>query len=471
MGSLPYGGGKGDANIILEGKIYQPSSKSGYFDCIDQITGQILWTAAGSPTLAHRIDPAFQTASQANEGNIACSLWQASGTSWKKYDPFSGDLTTTINNAPADLNTVAFTEGSPIVIITQSPGANVFGGQATFNNTRPMGIDYSYLIKWNMTKVVGNEWKTGIVWNVSTIDPTLDIYKGQVNAGDNGFYGVRAFPYPAANIIVVKSHNAMQIMEGWDYTTGQRLWRNNHTVLDIGVNDATGEPGGPIILLDGSTHEFVAYNVKTGQEAWRASMGELPWGMIPDYCYATHNNTFYVGSYDGHVYAWNLDTGKQIWQSDYIGDEDESLYGHQPFNGRMVGANGILYISSDTVYQLMPRTRFHVLVAVNETTGDFLWKLNVGAKPRSIANGYLVATDGENGIQYCIGKGQTSTSITAPLTAVTLGNTLVLQGNVLDISSGTTDSSIMRRFPNGLTAVSDADMSHGWITYTAKTPL
>ena len=159
-----------------------------------------------------------------------------------------------------------------------------------------------------------------------------------------------------------------------------------------------------------------------------------------------------------------METGEQVWQSDYIGDEDESLYGHQPFNGRMVGANGILYISSDTVYQLMPRTRFHVLVAVNETTGDFLWKLDVGAKPRSIANGYLVATDGENGIQYCIGKGQTSTSITAPLTAVTLGNTLVLQGNVFDISSGASDSSIMRRFPNGLAAVSDADMST-WMDY------
>jgi len=32
-------------------------------------------------------------------------------------------------------------------------------------------------------------------------------------------------------------------------------------------------------------------------------MGELPWGMIPNYCYVTHNGTFYHGSYDGHVYA------------------------------------------------------------------------------------------------------------------------------------------------------------------------
>ena len=76
-GSLPYDGGGGAANIILEGKIYQASSKSGYFECIDELTGETLWTAAGNPTLAHRLDPFFQTASQANEGGISASLWEA----------------------------------------------------------------------------------------------------------------------------------------------------------------------------------------------------------------------------------------------------------------------------------------------------------------------------------------------------------------------------------------------------------
>ena len=453
-GSLPYGGGGGDANIILEGKIYQASSKTGYFDCIDQLTGKTLWTAPGNPTLAHRLDPFFQTAAQANEGAVSVALWQASGSSWKKYDPYDGDLLQTINNAPTDLDTVAFSDGSPYVIITQSPGINMGGTNPAFNNTRPLGYDYTYLIKWDMSKVINNDWKTGIVWNVSTIDPTLDIYKGEVNVGDNGFYGVRAFPFVGANVIIVRTHNAMQIMEGYDYTTGERLWRNNNTVLDIGVNDADGGINGPLIMIDGATSEFVAYNVKTGQEQWRASMGEKPWSMIPDYCYAIHNDTFYTGSYDGHVYAYSLDDGKLVWQSDYYGDEDESLYGTQPFNGRMVGANGILYISTDTVYQLMPRTRFHALVAINETTGEFLWKLPIGAKPRSIANGYLVATDGENGIQYCIGKGKTATSITAPTTAVAAGTSVLIQGTVLDMSPGNP----------GTPAVSDADMSE-WMDY------
>jgi len=444
--------------IILDGKIYQPS-KAGYFNCIDLRTGEVLWTAPGNPLWGHRLSPFFQTASQQNEGGISVALWEAPNggggfPEWKKYDPFDGDLLQTITNAPVDVQGVIFLEGSPYVFVMQSPGGNIWQyGNPGFNNTRPMGIDYSYLIKWDMTKVFG-DWSTGIVWNVSTIDPTYDIYKGQVNIGDNGFFGVRAFPYPEANVVVVRTHNAMKIMAGYDYTTGARLWVNNNTVLDIGVKDPDGGPSGPIILLDGATQSYVAYDVKTGREIWKSPMGELPWGMTPCYAYLTHNGVFYHGSYDGHVYAVDLATGKQIWKSDYYGDEDESMYGTQPINGLAVGADGVLYFSSQTVYNLVPRTRFHALVAVNETTGKFLWKLPIGISPSAIADGYLIGHDDDNAMQYGIGKGKTATSVTAPLTVVPLGDGVLIQGFVKDMSPGAPDTP----------AVSDEDMDE-WMDY------
>jgi outer membrane protein assembly factor BamB len=58
----------------------------------------------------------------------------------------------------------------------------------------------------------------------------------------------------------------MQIMEGWDYTTGKFLWRNNHTVLDISVNGVTVALK---MVLIGSTAEFICHNVKTGEEQWK----------------------------------------------------------------------------------------------------------------------------------------------------------------------------------------------------------
>jgi hypothetical protein len=255
-------------------------------------------------------------------------------------------------------------------------------------------------------------------------------------------------------VVIVKTHNAMQIMEGYDYTTGEFLWRNNNTVLSIGVEDPDCGPGGPLILIDGATQSYVAYDVKTGREIWKSPIGDLPWGMVPDYCYCTHNGIFYHGSYDGHVYAVDGETGERVWQSDYIGAEDESLYGHQPFNGAAAGADGILYFSSATVYQLTPRTRFHVLVAINETTGKFLWKLPIGVQPTAIADGYLLGNDEENGIQYCIGKGKTEATVSIQNDVITLGSSSLIKGTVMDMSPGA---------PN-TPAVSEEDMSE-WMDY------
>ena len=101
-----------------------------------------------------------------------------------------------------------------------------------------------------------------------------------------------------------------------------------------------------MIMADGASNNFVAYNVKTGQEIWRAPSGKIPWGMLPAYTFVYHDGVTFMGSYDGHVYAYDITNGKQVWQSDYVGAEDETIYNNQPFNGASVGAGGVLYYST-----------------------------------------------------------------------------------------------------------------------------
>jgi outer membrane protein assembly factor BamB len=458
-GSLPYGGGGGSGGIILDGKIYQ-NGKSGYFDCVDLRTGKLLWSAPGSITGAQRIDPAYQTASQANEGSISVWLWSGTGgsntgggsTSWLQYNPFNGDLVRNITNVPKDIMFVKYNDADNIFWCTE-------GNLALWNTTVPMKLPYLNLIKWDLSKLTttvgysnvnNNDWRRGIVWNVSIMQ------NDQVSLGDNNFQGVKPFPYVEAGVVVVRSRNAMQTMAGYDYNTGAFLWKNNATVLNIDVRDEgiATSPSGPMIMADGASNNFVAYSVKTGQEIWRVPSGEIPWGMLPAYTFVYHNGVTFMGSYDGHVYAYDITNGKQVWKSDYVGAEDESIYGNQPFNGASVGANGILYYSTSTTYSLMPRTRFHVIIAINETTGKFLWKLPINMNPTAVADGYLAATSGEDGIQYVIGKGQTATTITAPLTTVPAGTSVLLQGSVMDMSPGN---------PN-TPAVAEEDMVE-WMDY------
>jgi outer membrane protein assembly factor BamB len=460
-GSLPYAGGGGAGGIVLDGKIYQAGSKSGYFDCVDLQTGKLLWSAPGSINGAQRLYMPYQTGeAQSNEGAISAWLWSGIGgsgtgtgpTSWLQYNPYNGDLLRNITNVPRDIMSVKYEDGSSVFWCVQ-------GNLALFNTSVPMKLPYLNLIKWDlleMTNRVGysqintNDWNNGVVWNVSIMQDD------QISIGDNNFRGGTPVPYDEAGVVVVRTPNAMQTMAGYDMETGAFLWKNNATVLniDVRVEGIATSPAGPLIMADGASNNFVAYDVKTGREIWRAPTGELPWAMLPAYTFVYNNGVTFMGSYDGHVYAYNITNGNLVWKSEYLGEEDETIYGNHPYTGASVGANGVLYYSTATVYSLMPRTRFHEIVALNETTGQFLWRLPIGMNPTAVADGYLIATDSENGMQYGIGKGQTKTTITAPLTTITKGTNVLIQGSILDMSPGS---------PN-TPAISDANMDE-WMDY------
>jgi hypothetical protein len=74
--------------------------------------------------------------------------------------------------------------------------------------------------------------------------------------------------------------------------------------------------------------------------------------------------------------------------------------------------------------------------------------------PIAIAEGYLVASNAYDGYMYVIGKGQSTTAVTAPDKAITLGENLIIKGTVNDKSPA----------QPGTACVSDESMS-SWMEY------
>ncbi len=444
---------------IIDGKIYR-TSRSGYFECIDLRTGARLWEAAGSLWQAQRLDLPYQTATQVSEGAISSWLWGgitqattgAGSTSWYRYSTYNGAQLQNITNVPRDLTSVKFEDGDPIAWVMQ---ANL----NTWNTTKPLKLSYVNLIKWNYSKLIStvgysqvtsNDWTKGIEWNVTAQ------LGDQVDVADNFFRGPTCFPFREANVVIVRTPNAMQIMAGFDYTTGKFLWKNNATVLNIDVliEGVATSSNGPHIMRDSATSNNVAYDVKTGREIYRISTGQDPWGFIPAYSHIYHNGINYVGSYDGYIYAYKSNDGQKVWQSPHIGQEFETVENNQPFNGHAIGADGVLYFSSVTTYQMMPRPRFAHLIAVDEATGQFLWNLPIDIMPTAVADGYLLGESIDNGILYGIGKGKTETKVTASPAILSKGNAIMIEGTVADQSPG----------KPGVPAVADSDMSE-WMDY------
>jgi hypothetical protein len=68
---------------------------------------------------------------------------------------------------------------------------------------------------------------------------------------------------------------------------------------------------------------------------------------------------------------------------------------------------------------------------------------------------------------YAIGKGPSATSVSIGDDVLTLGNDVLIQGTVTDVSPGVSTFGIKARFPSGVPAVSDQSMSD-WMTYVYK---
>jgi hypothetical protein len=84
-----------------------------------------------------------------------------------------------------------------------------------------------------------------------------------------------------------------------------------------------------------------------------------------------------------------------------------------------------------------------------------------------LADGCMVTLNGMDNQIYCFGKGPTATTVSASPSVVPSGSSLMIQGMVTDESAGTKSDALMARFPNGVPAIADEDMT-AWMDYVYR---
>ena len=105
------------------------------------------------------------------------------------------------------------------------------------------------------------------------------------------------------------------------------------------------------------------------------------------------------------------------------------------------------------------------LLAIDVNTGKLVWSIlfHGGRSPAAVADGMLVAWNCYDAQIYCFGKGPSRTVLTAS-PKVAEGGSILIEGKVTDESPGTRSSNLRARFPNGVPAVADENMSV-WMEY------
>jgi outer membrane protein assembly factor BamB len=144
----------------------------------------------------------------------------------------------------------------------------------------------------------------------------------------------------------------------------------------------------------------------------------------------------------------------------------ETYYDNVPIVIRGI-ADGKIYAYSTEHSPSQPLWRGAYMRCINASNGVELWKLSLWANPNpglAIADGYLVSLNTYDEQIYCIGKGPSATTVSASPKVSVHGNSVLLEGTVIDTAAGTKQLEQAARFPNGVPAISDEDQQ-AWMEY------
>ena len=451
-GSLSYTATGGTPAIIISGKLYcnDAGSSPATFSCVDLRTGEKLWTAPGTVTIGQHLQGSASSTTLEQTANAATRaiLWGLETSQWKQYNPFNGAVLRTITNVPAGASSKSrWSDGSEIVYAAQNSGFNATTGRFAVNN----------FIKWNLTMVPtsgtgANDWTKGIVWNVTLRQPD-----GFAPGDGRGSYTIHIAGHNAdADVAVLCAQNNENKWLGVDLNTGTILYEKTVDYIPIAFVTLGDIPNvGPFMAYD-SDRMLYAYDMSNGREMWKVQVGDYPWGVNTFMRNGLAYGTLYSGSFDGHVWGVDIETGEITFKSDFAGNTpaQENPYGTWAHRSLVI-ADGKIYTVTSEHSPTAPLMRGNKIYCFDAQSGKMLWNTSNGGQSLAIAEGYLIAPYNENdGYTYCFGKGQTAITISAPLTTVTAGTGVLIQGTVMDLSPGQ---------PN-TPAVSEADMST-WMQY------
>jgi len=444
-GQYGYSNAPPTPDIIYAGRAYDSYAKPGtdqtYWRCYDIRTGEVYWekaaqtyttlfwgifpmTAALVPDTIEYLSPTqSEVAGAEAAGAWTVDLMLISSTNLYKWDPWTGQMTANISLAPASENVSTGT------LIKNSYARDtdpmVYSVQTLTNN----GVTEYRLINWT-TRGTGNfasRIKSNTSYAMSSLPSLMDWTSG---------YGA------SVGSITVGDAYVGETLRGYDLLTGNLLWTKNISEPQYSMMCDLVDHGKLATL---SAHGYyVCFDLKTGEQLWTGDKMDYPWSSSGFGAYSAMSAYGMIirEAMDG-VYAFDWDTGKQVWkyeapakafETPYTGENGTSVY---PFYSFGVGgwiADGKFYTWTFEHTETWPVTRGWGIHCINITDGTGLWTVTGCMTPAAIADGYLIAGNDFDGYTYGFGKGISETTVESPLTQVAVGEKIVLKGTVLDQS-------------------------------------
>jgi hypothetical protein len=202
------------------------------------------------------------------------------------------------------------------------------------------------------------------------------------------------------------------------------------------------------------------------------STGDLKWTTEPEGYLAFYDKwygpaygygKFFTGRVSGVVTCYDLETGDELWHYDVTDLYHEGTWGANHQIEYHFLADNKICLSYGEHSPINPLPRGGPLVVLDVENGTVLWQLswanNWWGGHVMIGDSTMVGLNAYDNRLYAIGKGPTQTTVSVKTNVIAQGNSVLIDGSILDIAPGTEDYALTARFPNGVPAVSDESMT------------
>ena len=473
--------------ILINGRLYYmerqvPGNGWVGLHCVDMRTGQELWfksasqiggAGGGGGGVAMNIYGQIFDAEGVNGHGAQAFLWNL-GTNWTAFDANSGNQVYTIFGAPTGATTASATgglTGPNLLIGGVDPVGSII---AYYMNGRT-----NWLCKWNSTTCLINNgvnaisnlylppigqslnWTKGLDWNVTIPD----------RPGEPGFF--LGLPASDGNAVFAQT---VDISTGADNISlcaysaadGRELWNTDFNGV-FTPGSTSYEFFGPVkdgvmTVYNKNSAQWYGFSTTTGQKLWGPTAPYTNGWDTFENAIAAYGKLF-VGTYAGKIYSYDLKTGEPGWTFTLPPGGYETPYGAFPLSGGITVADNKLYAITGEHTPNSPYWLGGAMYCVNATDGSLIYQMSGwwSASP-AITNGYALDHNCYDGTIYSFGKGQTSTTVSAPETPITLGQSIVVQGKIMDKSPGRINYAGQQQSTEGSPAIADASMSQ-WMEY------
>jgi len=270
-------------------------------------------------------------------------------------------------------------------------------------------------------------------------------------------WGVSLEPGSIGQVLFEKTWNAPASWAEGDVST---------SLATVRIEDGT------MVFWSKEELNSVGFSTDTGDHIWGPTEPQNYLDYLAHQSGIAHGYYFSQGM-SGILYCYNATTGELKWTYEADDPYNQVLWSNQWHIRPIMIAGGKIYMGTTEHSPVDPLTRGGPFCCVDIETGEEVFRADGLFRQtewggRAIIGDSIIATMDTYDLQvYGIGKGPTVTTVSAPDNGVPFGTSVMIRGTVTDISPGTDDIGIAKRFPNGVSAVCDENQS-AWMRYVYK---